>query len=38
LTSHINDIAGRTWSTKKKALGTHTFIGPSKTAIKVSEE
>ncbi|KAI8343257.1 Utp21 specific WD40 associated putative domain-containing protein [Chlamydoabsidia padenii] len=37
LTSHINDIAGRTWSTARKALGQHTFIGPSKTAIKVTE-
>ncbi|CAO3594707.1 unnamed protein product [Absidia cylindrospora] len=37
LTSHINDIAGRTWATKRKAIGEHTLIGSSKTAIKATE-
>ncbi|CAO3626997.1 unnamed protein product [Cunninghamella echinulata] len=37
LTSHINDIAGRTWSLKNKAIGNHTFLSLSKTAVKVTE-
>ncbi|ORX58325.1 WD40 repeat-like protein [Hesseltinella vesiculosa] len=37
LTSHLNDVAGRTWSTKNKAVGSHTFISTSKTAVKVTE-
>ncbi|KAI8084571.1 Utp21 specific WD40 associated putative domain-containing protein [Halteromyces radiatus] len=37
LTSHINDTAGRTWSMKRKAIGKHTLIGKSNTAVKVTE-
>ncbi|KAI8062716.1 Utp21 specific WD40 associated putative domain-containing protein [Gongronella butleri] len=37
LTSHLNDVAGRTWSTKNKVLGSHTFMSASKTAVKVTE-
>ncbi|CAO3616505.1 unnamed protein product [Cunninghamella blakesleeana] len=37
LTAHTNDIAGRSWSLKQKALGKHTFLSASKTAVKVTE-
>ncbi|KAI8993445.1 Utp21 specific WD40 associated putative domain-containing protein [Pilobolus umbonatus] len=34
ITCHINDNAGRTWSMKNKALGSHTMISTDRTAVK----